>query len=526
MSEMLDPDKVAALVEAAKQGQLPEQRPGAAQRRGQRLRTVDFSRPTKFTSDHQRRIARAIDTFCQTSVTRLSTELRSPIELEAINTAQATWSGAQSQLPAGSLFVTLDVQPLGTRMLFTVEQSFVLMCLDSCSAARPTSRPRERRFSEIDRVLTQRLFESLVHQLSLVWQDLAGDQLSIVEIETHNDTSQIAAVSEPTFVVVIESRINKHSASMALLIPWLAIDPVGERLSGKEAREPEAESAGAAEIGRAMAGVPVDAPRRGRRDRAADRRDPLARARQRDPAGRPGRSGRHGVRRERQARPRPAGQQRRPAGDPDFRNREEVRMSQQPDITPREALMRLGASTAEAIAKVLEMFVPGAVERGEVTVLADGASPFANVARGSIASSVSYVDGVTGANVFVLDAGRRPRPRRRDGRAAGGGRGRRAGPVAVRARDVRDRRGRQPDDGRRGRRDRRRARAGDRDLRPRHPRARRSRLGRRHLRHRPARHLDHVPDRRRVVPPDPARAQRVRRPHGARDRRGKRREHR
>jgi flagellar motor switch protein FliN/FliY len=77
-------------------------------------------------------------------------------------------------------------------------------------------------------------------------------------------------------------------------------------------------------------------------------------------------------------------------------------MSTQQDITPREALMRLGASTAEAIAQVLEMFAPGAVQRGEVTVLAEGVSPFANVTRGSIASSVSYVDGVTGANIFVL----------------------------------------------------------------------------------------------------------------------------
>jgi flagellar motor switch protein FliM len=257
MSEMLDRDKVAALVEAAKQGQLPDQGPSSPHRRGQRLRTVDFSRPTKFTSDHQRRISRAIDTFCQTSVTRLSTELRTPIELEAINSAQATWSGAQSQLPSGSLFVTLDVQPLGTRMLLTVEQSFVLMCLDLLLGGSPDKPPRERRFSEIDTVLTQRLFESIVHQLTLVWQDLAGISLSIIDIDTHNDTSQIAAVSEPTFVVVIESRINRHSASMALLIPWLAIDPVAERLSGKEAREPEAESAGAAEIGRAMAGVPV-----------------------------------------------------------------------------------------------------------------------------------------------------------------------------------------------------------------------------------------------------------------------------
>jgi flagellar motor switch protein FliN len=74
----------------------------------------------------------------------------------------------------------------------------------------------------------------------------------------------------------------------------------------------------------------------------------------------------------------------------------------QRDITPRDALTRLGASTAEAIAQVLESFTPGAVERGEVSVLAEGTTPFANVPRGAVASSVSYIDGVTGANIFVL----------------------------------------------------------------------------------------------------------------------------
>jgi flagellar motor switch protein FliM len=255
--DRLSADQVAALVEAAKQGQLPEQPSASTGRRAPRLRTVDFSRPTKFTSDHQRRIERAIDTFCQTSVTRLSTELRTAIELETLNTTQATWSGAQTQLPAGSLWVTLDVQPIGTRMLFTIEQSFILMCLDCLLGGTPDKPPRDRRFSEIDTMLTQRLVESMVHQMSLVWHDLAGISLSIVEIETYNDASQIAAVSEPTLVVMIESRINKHSASMGLLIPWLAIDPVADKLSGKESREAEADLAGATEIGRAVAGVPV-----------------------------------------------------------------------------------------------------------------------------------------------------------------------------------------------------------------------------------------------------------------------------
>jgi flagellar motor switch protein FliN/FliY len=72
------------------------------------------------------------------------------------------------------------------------------------------------------------------------------------------------------------------------------------------------------------------------------------------------------------------------------------------DSTARQTLMRLGASTAEAVAQVLEAFAPGTVERGDVTVLDDGVTPFSNLPHGAIATSVSYVDGVSGANVFVL----------------------------------------------------------------------------------------------------------------------------
>jgi flagellar motor switch protein FliM len=254
--DILSPDEIAALVEAAKQGQVPEHAPGPA-RRGHRLRTVDFSRPTKFTSDHQRRVTRAVETFCQTAATRLSAELRCPIELEAINTSQLTWSAAQAQLPAGSLAVTLDVHPVGTQMLLTAEQSFVLTgleCLLGGSADRP---PRERRLSEIDWTLTRRLLESIVHQLSLVWHDLGGISLTAGEIDLHNDASQVASVSEPTFVVMIECRMNKQSSALALLIPWAAVDPVAHLISGRENAATTDGSVPASGIGRAMSAVPV-----------------------------------------------------------------------------------------------------------------------------------------------------------------------------------------------------------------------------------------------------------------------------
>lgn len=72
------------------------------------------------------------------------------------------------------------------------------------------------------------------------------------------------------------------------------------------------------------------------------------------------------------------------------------------DITPQEALLRLGASTGEAVAQVFDMYAPGLVERGDVTVLPDPALAFDNLPFGAVAASVSYVNGVTGANVFVM----------------------------------------------------------------------------------------------------------------------------
>ncbi|MGH2948383.1 MAG: FliM/FliN family flagellar motor switch protein [Solirubrobacteraceae bacterium] len=64
-----------------------------------------------------------------------------------------------------------------------------------------------------------------------------------------------------------------------------------------------------------------------------------------------------------------------------------------------DALIRLGQSTAAAVSGVLEMFAPGKVHAGEVSVVSD---PLEHMALPAVATSVSYVDGVTGGNVFVM----------------------------------------------------------------------------------------------------------------------------
>lgn len=258
MSELLTNDQVAALVEAAQQGELPDDHGGgAALRRSRRLRSVDFARPTKFTSEHERRIVRALDAFCTTAATRLSAELRVPLELEVIDTTQLPWSSAQSALPQDSAGATLAVAPVGTRMLLTAELPLVLLTIEHLLGGAPERPPKARKLSEIDWALTRRLFDMLTHHLSLVWQDLAGLTLEARDVDTHMEGLQVTAVSDPTLTLTFEARIDRHSSTLALLVPWSAIDAVGDELAGRETHSEATDPRIAAAVRRAVSGAEV-----------------------------------------------------------------------------------------------------------------------------------------------------------------------------------------------------------------------------------------------------------------------------
>jgi flagellar motor switch protein FliN/FliY len=66
------------------------------------------------------------------------------------------------------------------------------------------------------------------------------------------------------------------------------------------------------------------------------------------------------------------------------------------------ALMKLGESTAEAALGLLEMFAPGKVQMTGVSLVAGDANPLDGLPAPAVATSVSYTEGVTGGNVFIL----------------------------------------------------------------------------------------------------------------------------
>lgn len=197
------------------------------------MKKIDFTRPTKFTPDHERRLGRALAAFCRTSSTRLSAELRLPIELEFVEATQLTWANAHERLASSALCAVVELQPTETQVLLAADSGFVLTGIESLLSGAPEEPPPDRRLSEIDLALARRIFDDLLAQLNAVWRDLTGAELALVGIDSQLETTGTAPVSEPTLELAMQARMLDQVFALTLLLPHRAIAPVEERILGR-----------------------------------------------------------------------------------------------------------------------------------------------------------------------------------------------------------------------------------------------------------------------------------------------------
>ena len=233
MSSPVDADRIAALMAAAGEARRPGDAESGTGRRPRWLRTVDFSRPTKFTTDQERRLTRAIEAYCRTASARLTAE-RVPCELELLDCSQHTWSNAQAHVPPGSVVALAGVEPLGTRVVLSAENALLIGALEALLGGSPDRAPRDRKLTDIDLLLIRRVFETLVEALSSVFADHAGVQLNVTDVDPAGETTYLEQPSEPTLALTMEARLGRTSTVMVLLLPYHAVEPVLGRFSGRD----------------------------------------------------------------------------------------------------------------------------------------------------------------------------------------------------------------------------------------------------------------------------------------------------
>ena len=221
------------------------------------IRALDFSQPTKFTTELRRRIVRVLDLFCEGLGGWMASELNAEVELALTDVSQHSWAAAKGQLPADSIAVAVEAESIERHMLMSVELLLVLQALECLLGGEAAQAPAERHLTEIDWVLTRGMLDGIVRQLAVAWDDLGGPGLVRGEVDTEGDAGVLMPVGEPTLSVTFEVKIDGLTSNMALLIPWGAIEPIMQRIRGGGDETSSPDPQGADALRRGVAGAQV-----------------------------------------------------------------------------------------------------------------------------------------------------------------------------------------------------------------------------------------------------------------------------
>jgi flagellar motor switch protein FliM len=233
MNDFLSSAEIDALFEKASQGKLPVEPTAVGNgRRTRWLRTVDFTRPSKFGTDHQRRLRRVVEIFCSTASTRMSGEHRIQLDFEVIDVGQFTFANALDSIPEASVGAVIEVAGAETKMLMSAELILVLEVVERLLGGTGEGVP-DRRLTDIEMVLARRLFGTLAECLSATWFDVCGQTLELGRIDPLSEGPPIVPASEPTLVITVEARMGRRSTTLALLVPFATIAPVANAFSSR-----------------------------------------------------------------------------------------------------------------------------------------------------------------------------------------------------------------------------------------------------------------------------------------------------
>jgi len=251
MSGLLSQDAIAALVDAARGGDLPAPTEPEAPRRGRApsIRVVDFRRTVKFKAEHQERLKRAAETFCRVASTRITSELRSMAVLELMQVEQGMWSRVHAELAPTSLCGVLSSEEERPPIVMAVEQPLVLEAVDRLLGGDGRAEIVDRPLTDVDRLIARRFFNTLAYCLGQAWKELCGEDLDLRRIMSYEQVADICAIEEPTLVLTVEVKLDRVSTVMAVLVPFNAIGALLARIHSAPAPDSSTGVALAANLG-------------------------------------------------------------------------------------------------------------------------------------------------------------------------------------------------------------------------------------------------------------------------------------
>jgi len=193
----------------------------------------NFKRPSKFNKEHVRSLEIIFDNFARTASSFLSGYLRTPTTLEVASAEQLTFFDFNVTLSNPIILSIIDFYPFKGSIMLDLTPTIGYSIIDRILGGSGLSIGKLREFSEIEKILIERVISQIITFLPEPWSNIIELRPSLERIETNSQFAGLISPSEIIALVTLNIKIGSMEGYLTFCIPHFVIEPAIEKLNTK-----------------------------------------------------------------------------------------------------------------------------------------------------------------------------------------------------------------------------------------------------------------------------------------------------
>lgn len=231
MTEILSQNEIDGLLLAISQGEVET---CDNRSENKKLKIYDFRRPDRFTKEQFRTLQMMHETFTRLSAPMLTTELLQNVSVKIISIDQLTFEEFLRSLPDPTVIGIVNIKPLPFPAVLEIDPPVAFAIIESLfGGGNAEAGSITRELTDIELLQMERLMNGMIPCLRHSWINVIDLKPELSGIETCPQYAQIVPSGEMSVLITIEIKIGPVEGLMNLCYPYLAIEPVIDRLYSK-----------------------------------------------------------------------------------------------------------------------------------------------------------------------------------------------------------------------------------------------------------------------------------------------------
>lgn len=235
MADVLDQSEVDALlssVDPSAEENPEELLAGGRRHRDVEVRTYDFKRPERVSTDQMRALEAIHEGFARNFGAALSAYLRTIVEVRVATIEQLTYSEFIHSLPNPTCFNLLTAEPLEGQLCLEISPLIVYPIIDRLLGGSSAELfIPQRPLTSIEWRLVKQITDKGLAHLGEIWSALVPVKFALADTESNPHLVQIVAPNEVVVVIGLELKMGTRAGTMTLCLPFNVIEPVMGKLA-------------------------------------------------------------------------------------------------------------------------------------------------------------------------------------------------------------------------------------------------------------------------------------------------------